>query len=255
MRTPFPRRFAPAMACLPRRCFAGTRRAGVLALVAVLNLSAISAQARGGGGGGHGGWGGGGGGYHFSGGGEAWRGDGDAWRGGYRGYHPMYGPGARPGWDSIDVNRNLNVENNFYNRPYNGWHSNWANGGYWNNRPWNHGWYGWQPSTWGWWGANAAAWGVAGLATGAAITSLVNTASQEQSPVIVVPQTSIQLNYASVDPVGTYGVSFTYSMDDGATLLGAANCQAGLLNGQIPDTVDQAQLLNTVCHVAYGSGS
>jgi hypothetical protein len=37
--------------------------------------------------------------------------------------------------------------------------------------------------------------------------------------------------------------------------MGAANCQAGLLNGQVPATAAQAQLLNAVCQVAYGGGS
>jgi hypothetical protein len=37
-------------------------------------------------------------------------------------------------------------------------------------------------------------------------------------------------------------------------LMGAANCQDGLLNGQVPSNADQAQLLNAVCQVAYGSG-
>jgi len=38
-------------------------------------------------------------------------------------------------------------------------------------------------------------WSLAGLATGAAITSLVNNAAAVQSPLIVVPQTNYQLNY------------------------------------------------------------
>jgi hypothetical protein len=37
-------------------------------------------------------------------------------------------------------------------------------------------------------------------------------------------------------------------------LYGGANCQQGLLNGQIPATGNQAQLLNAVCQVAYGNG-
>jgi hypothetical protein len=94
---------------------------------------------------------------------------------------------------------------------------------------------------------------VAGLATGAAITSLVNAASVQQSPVIVVPETSYELNYGSVESVGTYGVSFNYNVN-GTLLLGAANCQQGLLNGQVPTDSDQAQLLNAVCQVAYGAG-
>jgi hypothetical protein len=199
-------------------------------------------------------------------------------RSGYQGSHPTFGANTRSNWgtssrvddagnrfdtngnrvnDSFDndrFNRNVNVDNNFYNRDGNGFNRNWSNGGYWNNRPWNHGWYnnGW--GGWGWWGANAAAWGVAGLATGAAITGLVDAASNNSSPVFVVPNTSYELNYGSVEGVGSYGVSFNYNVD-GSSLMGAANCQQGLLNGQVPGTADQAQLLNAVCQVAYGSGS
>jgi hypothetical protein len=238
----------PTAACLPMR-----RSALLLAvLLAAASLSPALAGGRGGGGRG---WGGGGGGYRFQGGGVS---------------HPMYGEGARPAWNgdrNVNVNRdswnrnvnngswnrNVNVNNNFYNRDYNGWNNNWRGGGYWNNRPWNTGWYGgW--GGWGWWGGNAAAWGVAGLATGAAITSLVNAAADQQSTVITVPQTSYQLNFGSVEAVGNYGASFNYSVD-GTTLMGAVNCQQGLLNGQVPATSDQAQLLNAVCQVAYGSGS
>jgi len=204
--------------------------------------AAPAALARGGGFGG-GGFGGGG-----------FRGGGGDWRSGYQGYHPMYGDGSRGSFDGNTINsRNVNVNNNFYNRSYNGWNDNWRNGGYWGNRPWNAGWYGgW--GGWGWWGANAAAWGVAGLATGVAIGSLVNAAANQQSTVIVVPGTSYQLNYGSVEAVGSTGASFFYSVN-GTQLLGAANCQGGLLNGQIPSDADQAQLLNAVCQVAYGAGS
>ena len=255
-------------------------RVPALLMAALLTGACLSPASaggfRGGGGGGFrgggdfrggGGWGGGP--YHF----QDNRGAGVS-----NGWHPMYGDGARPAWNngartdvnSIDANRvtdvnrtnfnndtfnrNVNVNNNFYNRDYNGWNNNWRNGGYWGNRPWNNvGWYsGW--GGWGWWGSNAAAWGIAGLATGAAITSLVNTAANQQSTVITVPETSYQLNFGSVEAVGTYGASFSYLVD-GTTLMGAANCQQGLLNGQIPGTSDQAQLLNAVCQVAYGSGS
>jgi hypothetical protein len=262
-------------------------------LVAASLLLAPLAHARGGGFGG-GGFGGGGfrgggfGGYHWSGGGLG--GDrgaaGGDWRSGYQGYHPMFGDGSRSSWGNRDVDslnndrinnsglndnrlntinnnqrfsnddfnqRNVNVNNNFYNRNYNGWNDAWRNGGYWGNRPWSTGWYGgW--GGWGWWGAGAAAWGIAGLATGAAITSLVNQASAQQSTVILVPSTSFQLNYGSVEAVGAYGATFFYTVN-GSQLLGAVNCQQGLLNGQIPVDADQAQLLNAVCQVAYGRGS
>jgi len=221
--------------------------------------------------------GGGGGAYHFN---------GDDWRGGYNGAHPFYGDGARPAYGQgfnrgpynrpaavtpyasnynrinnypynraviNPYNRPYNGSNNFYNRPYNGYHPGWNNGGYWNNRPWNAGWYRWTPSAWGWWGGNSMAWGLAGLATGAAITSLVNNAAAVQSPLIIVPQTNYQLNYGSVEAVGTYGASFSYLVN-GMPVYGGANCQQGLLNGQIPANGNQAQLLNAVCQVAYGNG-
>ena len=205
-----------------------------------------------------------GGGYTFN------RGGSDAFRSGYQGYHPMYGDGARSSWggyrnvdandnrinnsfDNDRFNRNINVDNNFYNRDYNGFNRNWSNGGYWNNRPWNTGWYR-GSSSWGWWGANAAAWGVAGLATGAVIGGLVNAAANDQSPVFVVPDSGYQLNYGSVESVGNYGVSFNYLVN-GTQLMGAANCQQGLLNGQVPNSASQAQLLNAVCQVAYGNGN
>jgi hypothetical protein len=206
------------------------------------------------------------------------RGGSDAYRSGYTGYHPMYGGNTRSSYgssptvdpsatrinnnsfnrtdgnfDNDRFNRNVNVDNNFYNRDYNGFNRNWSNGGYWNNRPWNTGWY--RGGTgWGWWGASAAAWGVAGLATGAVIGGLVNAAANDQSPVFVVPNTGYQLNYGSVEGVGSYGVSFNYLVN-GTQLMGAANCQQGLLNGQVPNSASQAQLLNAVCQVAYGSGN
>ncbi|MEB3159718.1 MAG: hypothetical protein VKK03_09710 [Synechococcus sp.] len=225
--------------------------------------------------------------YHFGGAGYDGRGTADDWRRGYQGYHPHYGPDSRPAWQEggrwrddqwngdrvneidrnrLNVNRSgdfdnntfrrtVNVNNNFYNRNVNGWNANWARGGYWNNRPWNAGWYGWTPSTWGWWGASSAGWGLAaGLAAGAAITELVNSAADNQKTVIVVPGSTYQLNYGSVESVGLYGASFSYNLGDGVNLNGAANCQAGLLNGQVPATAPQAQLLNAVCQVAYGTG-
>ena len=265
--------FSPWSLASSHRRF-GRRRACalVLALAAVPALLSPAALARGGFGGGFGGggFGRGGGGFHFGGAGYDGRGSADGWTRGYQGYHPAYGPNARPAWqgganvdrttvnkdfDNDSFQRNVNINNNFYNRDGNGWNRTWANGGYWNNRPWATGWYGWSPGTWGWWGGSAAAWGVAGLATGVAITSLVNEAANNQKTVIVVPGSTVQLDYGSVEGVGSYGASFSYNLGQGAMLNGAANCQAGLLNGQVPATAAQAQLLNAVCQVAYGAGS
>lgn len=192
-----------------------------------------------GGGVGVGGWGRGVGGYRFG---------GDVGvRGGYVGYHPVYGAGVRP---AVGVGA---VDRGFYARPYAGFHPAWVNGGYWGARPWSAGWYQVNPVAWNWWGPSAAAWGLTGLATGAAITALVNQAAAQQSAVITVPQTTYTLNYGSVEAVGSQGASFFYSVDGGPQLFGGANCQAGLVDGQPPASAAEAQLLNAVCQVAYGA--
>ena len=110
-------------------------------------------------------------------------------------------------------------------------------------------------SNWSWWGGSSVGWGLAGLAAGALITSLVNRAAQQQKTVIVVPGTNLQLNYSSIEAVGVHGASFTYEMGGNGPYMGAANCQLGLFNGQVPVTADQAQLLHAVCTIAYGAGS
>ena len=142
--------------------------------------------------------------------------------------------------------------NNWGNRWNGGWNNNWANGGYWGDRSWSYGWYNWSPNTWGWWGENSGDWGLAGLATGAVITDLVNQASAQQSSVIEVPDSNYQLNYGTVDAVGNSGANFSYSVASSAPVQGGANCQEGLLDGQVPSSAAQAQLLNAACQVAYG---
>ena len=138
------------------------------------------------------------------------------------------------------------------NRWNGGWNNNWRDGGYWGDRDWSYGWYNWTPDTWSWWGGNAAAWGLAGLATGAAITELVDQASDQQSAMIDVPDSNYQLNYGSVDAVGNSGANFSYSVASSPPVQGGADCQDGLLDGQVPSTAAQAQLLNAACQVAYG---
>lgn len=195
---------------------------------------------------------------------------------GYRGSHPLYGDGARTPWtghnisadqfrrmnqggwnrygnfDNDRFNRNINVDNNFYNRNVGGWNNNWSDGGYWGSRPWGYGWYNWSPDSWGWWGGSSLGWGQAALAGADVITDLVNTAAEQQSPVINVPDSNYQLNYGSVDSVGSSGADFSYAVAGSPPLKGAANCQQGLLDGQVPSTASQAQLLNAACQVAYG---
>lgn len=166
-----------------------------------------------------------------------------------------YNRATNGGQDRFDPNR-LGWSNRNWNETHwnsNNWrNNNWRNGGYWGDRNWSYGWYNWTPDTWGWWGDNAAAWGLAGLATGAAITELVDQASDQQSAVINVPDSNYQLNYGSVDAVGNSGASFSYSVASSPPVQGGANCQDGLLDGQVPSTAAQAQLLNAACQVAYG---
>jgi len=146
-----------------------------------------------------------------------------------------------------------------YRRPYawnHGWNRGWQNGGYWGYRPWNAGWYNWAPNNWSWWGPSAVGWGVMGLATGAVITGLVNSAAQNQSTVVVVPDTTIRLDFASVLPAGEGVVSFRYIVgSSGPAYQSNGDCRQGLFNGQPPRSVAEAQLLNTTCHVAYGNGN
>jgi hypothetical protein len=207
-----------------------------------------------------------------------------SWSSGYGGAHPQYGAGARTPYLGHNISRDdfnratgggverfdasrlglsvdgrngpwdrpIAVENNFYNRGVGSWNGAWANGGYWGNRPWSYGWYSWTPSTWDWWNGNAAGWGLAGLATGVAITELVDQASEQQSPMIEVPDSNYQLNYGSVDAVGNSGADFSYGVAGSAPVKGGANCEQGLLDGQVPSTPAQAQLLNAACQVAYG---
>ncbi|MCP9800239.1 hypothetical protein [Synechococcus sp. RedBA-s] len=225
------------------------RRTTLAALLALLGLGMLPAsdpaQARLGLGGGIGvgGWGSGVGfgGYRF--------GADTAVRAGYVGYHPVYGAGVRAGVGVTAAGAD------FYARPYAGFHPAWVNGGYWGARPWSAGWYQVNPTAWDWWGPSAAAWGLSELATGAAITSLVNQAAAQQSPVITVPQTTYTLNYGSVEAVGSQGASFYYSVDGGPQLFGGANCSAGLVDGQPPASAAEAQLLNAVCQVAYGAAA
>ena len=211
---------------------------------------------------------------------------------GYGGSHPLYGAGSRTPWTGHNISAeqfragrypggandafgrggfgrqgwqggafagrggfneaNYN-QNNFYNRNFESWNSQWNNGGYWGNRPWGYGWYNWSPNSWSWWGGNSGGWDLAALATGAVITDLVDQASNQQSPVIAVPDSNYQLNYGSVDGVGSSGANFSYAVANTPTpIKGEANCQEGLLDGQIPSTAAQAQLLNAACQVAYG---
>ena len=155
---------------------------------------------------------------------------------------PASGAGVRPGagWGAPGVGLTRAPAAAYGAAVY---HPGWAGGGYWGARPWTTGWYGAAPLAW---------WGTAAVVSTAAVTSAVNAAVAQQTVWIVVPQTSLQLNYASVAAVGNGGVSFTYQRN-GVSQGASGDCRGGLLNG-VPAAGEGAQLLNAACQVAYGSG-
>jgi hypothetical protein len=148
-----------------------------------------------------------------------------------------------------DINRNwrqVNVNNVNVN-------AGWARPGWGYARPWYYGWYGgWATPSWGWWGGQAALWGIGTLATAAVINSAVDNAISAQQTYIVVPSSTYQLLYGTVQPSGAQSVTFDVSVD-GSTYQLSADCNAGLIDGQQPTTAEQAQLLNAACQVAFGS--
>jgi hypothetical protein len=120
-------------------------------------------------------------------------------------------------------------------------------------RPWNYGWYGgWSTPSWGWWGPRAAAWGVGALATAAIINSAVDDAVSAQSTYIVVLNNDYNLLYGSLEPTGSSSVSFAMQAD-GETYQLTADCNAGTLDGQVPQSAEEVELLHAACQVAFGA--
>lgn len=156
---------------------------------------------------------------------------------------PASGAGVRPGagWGAPGVGLTRAPAAAYGAAAY---HPGWAAGGYWAARPWPYGWYGARPLAW---------WGTAALASTAAVTSAVDAAAAQQTVWITVPQTALQLNYASVQPTADGSVRFTY-LAAGASFSATGDCRHGLLNGTAVQG-DSAQLLHSACQVAYATGS
>jgi hypothetical protein len=72
---------------------------------------------------------------------------------------------------------------------------------------------------------------------------------------IVVPQTTYQLLFGTVQPSGSQGVTFLVQTSDGNTYNLTADCNAGTIDGAMPNDAAQAELLNAACQVAYGSAT
>jgi hypothetical protein len=95
------------------------------------------------------------------------------------------------------------------------------------------------------------AWGVGTLATAAIITDLVDDAINDQVTSITVPDTSYELYYPSIEPTSSDAVSFAVDTGSGVVQM-TADCRQGTLDGRVPATAAEAQLLNAACEVAYG---
>lgn len=129
----------------------------------------------------------------------------------------------------------------------------WARPGWGAARPWPVGWYGgWSSPRWSWWGPNAAAWGITTLATAAIINAAVDNAVARNTTYIVVPNSSYLLLYGTVRPVGTRSTSFAV-VSDGYEIDLTADCDRGTLDGFVPESRAEAELLNAACQVAFGS--
>ena len=129
----------------------------------------------------------------------------------------------------------------------------WARSGWGALRPWDQGWYDRRYFTsWPWWGARSRAWRTTGLATRVNINNAVDSAINSYIPYIVVPKTNYKLLYGTELPSGGESVSFVVQANSADYQLNA-NCKQGTLNGQEPSNIEEAELLNAVCQVAYGS--
>jgi hypothetical protein len=163
--------------------------------------------------------------------------------------------------DNLNSNRD-NWNNNLHdlgNRAdrafdrYNNYWPGWARPGWGLARPWNWGWYGgWTNPPWGWWGVRSVAWGLTNLATAASINNAVSDAIAASQTTIVVPETTYQLYYNSIEPSGDQVVSFVVN-DGTSSQQWSADCRNGSLNGNEPASAGEAQLLNAACQVAFGS--
>ncbi len=141
------------------------------------------------------------------------------------------------------------VVNNYYGQ------GGWArNRGWYNSRPWGGGWYGgWSSSPpWGWWVGQSVVWGITALTTAAIINNSIDRAIERRQPTVIVPDTNWQLYYGSVEPVEDTGVTFAVYNGSGTYEM-EADCEEGLLNGDVPTTPAEAQLINAACQVTFGT--
>jgi outer membrane biosynthesis protein TonB len=139
-----------------------------------------------------------------------------------------------------------------YNRPFYGYPT-WAQNPNWGyNRPWDNGWYSSANPSWSWWGGQALGWGINALTTALIVNNAINNAIRERQPTVVVPNSSMQLYYGSVEARDQTEVTFIVANGNNTYEM-VADCEDGLLNGEVPTVVAEAELVNTACQVAFGS--
>jgi len=91
----------------------------------------------------------------------------------------------------------------------------------------------------GWWGVRSVAWGLGSLASAVVINNAVNDAIAASQTTIVIPDSSDQLDYTSIEPSGDQLVGFM--------VYGGNSAEPRKLSAA------EAQLLNAVGQVAFGS--
>ena len=98
----------------------------------------------------------------------------------------------------------------------------------------------------------SAAWGLRTLATAAVINNALNDAIAATQTTIVVPDTTYQLYFNSVQTSGDQ-VEYFVITDGVESRQISADCSSGTHGGQEPSDASDAQLLNAACQVALGA--
>lgn len=153
----------------------------------------------------------------------------------------------RPGWNRRDWVFRRPVYINTINVRPRWWGPGWSSA-----RPWRHGWYNSGYSRWGWWKRSSKLWGITALTSAAIIGAAINEAISRDSPTIVVKDSPYRLIFGSVNAVNDDEVMFSFLFDN-SSYQATANCQRGTLNDYEPDNLEESQLLNTACQVAFSN--
>ncbi len=141
-----------------------------------------------------------------------------------------------------------------YDRGYSN-NPSWARNSNWgNSRPWGGGWYNNSSNSmpWSWWGGQALGWGINALTTALIVNNAINKSIQQRQPTVQVPRSTYNLYYGSVEPIDDTTVNFVVD-NGGMKYQMQADCSDGLLNGEVPTSLAEAELINTACQVTYGS--